>query len=93
MVKMRKNYVLIKEEQAGEVTTKSGIVLLSSQNLNQHYRVGKLISVGVDAQEGGLLEGDTVFFDVYSGRELTIEEEVFFVCDADKVIGVITDGK
>lgn len=52
------------------------------------YSVGQVISVGPKV-EGGIKEGDTVYYYPNSGKELTIKDEVYRVISSAEVLVVL----
>ena len=80
------NRVLIEREEQTN-TTASGIIIPDSAK--EKPLQGKVIAVGKDAIEVGIVEGDTVVFPKYGGTELSMNGTVYLVMSSDDILGVM----
>ncbi|HIM93565.1 MAG TPA: co-chaperone GroES [Campylobacterales bacterium] len=80
------NRVLIEREEQTN-TTASGIIIPDSAK--EKPLQGKVIAVGKDAIEAGIVEGDTVVFPKYGGTELSMNGTVYLVMSSDDILGVM----
>ena len=80
------NRVLIEREEQIN-TTASGIIIPDSAK--EKPLQGKVIAVGKDAIEAGIVEGDTVVFPKYGGTELSMNGTVYLVMSSDDILGVM----
>ena len=80
------NRVLIeREEQINQ--TASGIYIPDSAK--EKPSEGKVVAVGKDAIEAGLVEGDIVLFPKYGGTEVTIGGKEYLIMSSDDILGVM----
>jgi len=80
------NRVLIeREEQTNQ--TASGLYIPDSAKEKPFE--GKVVAVGKDAIEAGLVEGDRVLFPKYGGTEVTIDGKEYLIMSSDDILGVM----
>ena len=75
--------VLIKPDPL-ETKTKSGLILVSKEGAKAQRR-GKVVSVGEKCDEN-IKAGDIVYFKIYSGNEIKVNGEEYFVLTNNNVI-------
>ena len=80
------NRVLIEREEQTN-TTASGIIIPDSAK--EKPLQGKVIAVGKDAIEDGIVEGDTVVFPKFGGTELTINGTTYLIMKSEDILGVM----
>lgn len=77
------NNVVVKELQIENVT-ESGLDLTSKEDKDQKFKLGEIVSVGLqcpkrDDGTPSVVVGDKILFDSYKGTKLTMNAEVFTI--------------
>ena len=87
MLKPLADRVLIKMQESEE-TTKSGIILGSS---NDKQRTAKVIEIGEGTKETKMVvkKGDKVIINKYSGTEIEYDGEDFIIIKQDDILAII----
>ncbi len=80
------NRVLVEREEE-VTTTASGIII--PDNAAEKPQQGKVVSVGPDAEDEGISEGDTVVFAKYGGTEITLDGKEYLILDSNDILGII----
>ena len=78
------NTHIVLKEVAIENVTDSGLDISSSEDRNQKFKKGIVVSVGLQCPKNSdgseiLKIGDEIFFDGYKGTPLTIDAEVYTI--------------
>jgi len=79
-----KNRILVKRKE--EKTTASGIIVATDASREKPLQ-GTVMATGKEVED--IKVGDTVYFNRYSGSDVTIEGEDFILLTTDDIQGVI----